>query len=101
MYAFCDSFVLLVYNLADFDVRYFWKWNRFSDYVQAVLLFTAFGSYLTYLLLDWSIYIESIGFLAVFTEAMLGAPQFYKNYQNKSTVGMRYLNFVILADLIF
>ena len=54
-----------------------------------MLLFTAVGSYLTYLLLNVSIYIESIGFLAVFTEAMLGAPQFHKNFQNKSTVGMR------------
>ena len=75
--------------LTDFDMRYFWKWNRFSDYVQAVFLFAAVGSYLTYLLLNSTIYIESIGFLAVFTEAMLGAPQFYKNFQNKSTVGMR------------
>lgn len=72
----------------DFDARYFWKWNRFSDYLQAFLLFTAVGSYLTYLLIDSFIYVEGIGFLAVFTEAMLGSPQFYRNYQNKSTVGM-------------
>lgn len=31
---------------------------------------------------------ESIGFLAVFTEAMLGLPQFLRNYKNKSTYGM-------------
>lgn len=29
------------------------------------------------------------GFLSVFTEAMLAAPQFYRNYVNKSTEGMR------------
>lgn len=34
------------------------------------------------------IYVEIIGFLAVFAEAMLGAPQFYRNFQNKSTQGM-------------
>ncbi|XP_039255959.1 solute carrier family 66 member 2-like [Styela clava] len=72
----------------DFDVRHFWKWNRFSDYLQAVLLFTAIGGYLTYLLIDSFIFVEGIGFLAVFTEAMLGSPQFYRNFQNKSTVGM-------------
>jgi len=27
----------------------------------------------------------------VFTEAMLGAPQFYRNYKNKSTAGMRFV----------
>ncbi|CAK8695884.1 solute carrier family 66 member 2-like [Clavelina lepadiformis] len=72
----------------DFDSRFFWKWNRFSDYVQAVLLFAAFGSYLNYVFLDYAVFVETIGFLAVFAEAMLGAPQFYRNYQNQSTVGM-------------
>lgn len=72
----------------DFDSRFFWKWNRFSDYLQAYALFTAIGSYVTYLLIDSAIFVEGIGFLAVFTEAMLGTPQFYRNFQNKSTVGM-------------
>ncbi|XP_051526312.1 solute carrier family 66 member 2-like isoform X5 [Myxocyprinus asiaticus] len=34
------------------------------------------------------LFVESLGFLAVFTEAMLGTPQLYCNYQNKSTEGM-------------
>lgn len=46
-------------------------------------------AYITYLLLDSSVFIETLGFLAVFTEAMLGMPQLYCNYQNKSTEGMR------------
>lgn len=33
---------------------------------------------------------QSVGFLAVFTEAMLGVPQFYRNLKNRSTYGMRY-----------
>ena len=82
-------------------MRYFWKWNRFFDYVQAVLLFATVGSYLTYLLLDSYYFVETIGFLAVFTEAMLGAPQFYKNFQNKSTTGMRYVIFLLKLKLIF
>lgn len=47
-------------------------------------------AYITYLLLDSSVFIETLGFLAVFTEAMLGMPQLYCNYQNKSTEGMRW-----------
>ncbi|XP_077982911.1 solute carrier family 66 member 2-like [Glandiceps talaboti] len=72
----------------DFDGRYFWKWNHYSDYVLFMLLFTAFCGAITILLIDFTIYVEALGFMAVFTEAMLGAPQFYKNFQNKSTIGM-------------
>lgn len=34
------------------------------------------------------IYIETIGFLAVFFEALLGVPQFIKNFRSRSTEGM-------------
>ena len=44
-----------------------------------------------YLLIKFDPFVEAVGFLAVFTEAMLGTPQFYRNYQNKSTFGMRYV----------
>lgn len=46
---------------------------------------------MTWLFLDNMYYVETIGFLAVFAEAMLGAPQFYRNFVNKSTHGMRYV----------
>ncbi|XP_048849172.1 solute carrier family 66 member 2 isoform X1 [Brienomyrus brachyistius] len=72
----------------DFDWSSFWLWSRFSDYLQCVLTFTAAAGYVTYLLLDSPLYVETLGFLAVFTEAMLGTPQLYCNYQNKSTEGM-------------
>ncbi|KPP79477.1 PQ-loop repeat-containing protein 1-like [Scleropages formosus] len=55
---------------------------------KCVLTFTAVAGYITYLLLDSTLYVETLGFLAVFTEAMLGTPQLYCNYQNKSTEGM-------------
>ncbi|KAM9415536.1 solute carrier family 66 member 2 isoform 1-T1 [Salvelinus alpinus] len=72
----------------DFDWSHFWSWSRFVDYLQCVLAFTLLAAYVTYLLLDSSVFVESLGFLAVFTEAMLGMPQLYCNYQNKSTEGM-------------
>ncbi|KAK6490919.1 solute carrier family 66 member 2-like isoform X1 [Huso huso] len=72
----------------DFDLKYFWLWSRFMDYLQCVLTFTALAAYITYLFLDSSVFVETLGFLAVFTEAMLGTPQLYRNYQNKSTEGM-------------
>lgn len=74
----------------DFDWSYFWLWSRFLDYMQCVLAFTLTAAYVTYLFLDSALFVESLGFLAVFTEAMLGTPQLYRNYQNKCTEGMRY-----------
>lgn len=74
----------------DFDWSHFWSWSHFLDYMQCVLAFTLVAAYVTYLLLDSAVYVETLGFLAVFTEAMLGTPQLHCNYQNKSTEGMRY-----------
>lgn len=75
-------------SFIDFDWSYFWLWTRFVDYLQCVLAFTLVAAYITYLLLDSALFVETLGFLAVFTEAMLGTPQLYCNYQNKSTEGM-------------
>ncbi|XP_061521169.1 solute carrier family 66 member 2 isoform X2 [Phyllopteryx taeniolatus] len=72
----------------DFDWSYFWSWSRFLDYVQCVAAFTLTAAYVTYVLLDSAVFVETLGFLAVFSEAMLGTPQLYCNYQNKSTEGM-------------
>ncbi|KAK7124737.1 hypothetical protein R3I94_018953 [Phoxinus phoxinus] len=75
-------------SFTDFDWSHFWFWSHFVDYLQCVLAFTVLATYVTYLLLDSVLFVESLGFLAVFTEAMLGTPQLYCNYQNKSTEGM-------------
>lgn len=74
----------------DLDWTHFWSWSHFLDYVQCVLAFTLVAAYVTYLLLDSAVFVETLGFLAVFTEAMLGTPQLHCNYQNKCTEGMRY-----------
>lgn len=75
-------------SFSDFDLNYFWHWSKFTDYVQCVLAFTGVTGYITHLFLDSVIFVETLGFLAVFTEAMLGIPQLYRNYQNRSTEGM-------------
>ncbi|XP_020637272.3 solute carrier family 66 member 2 isoform X3 [Pogona vitticeps] len=75
-------------SFSDFDLNYFWHWSKFTDYVQCVLAFTGVTGYITYLFLDSIIFVETLGFLAVFIEAMQGIPQLYRNYQNRSTEGM-------------
>ncbi|XP_053401556.1 solute carrier family 66 member 2-like isoform X2 [Mercenaria mercenaria] len=76
------------HNFSDFEWEHFWKWTSFESYIQFTLTFTGCMGLLTYIFLDNWVYVETIGFLAVFAEAMLGAPQFYRNFQNKSTKGM-------------
>ncbi|XP_033754058.1 solute carrier family 66 member 2-like [Pecten maximus] len=76
------------HKFTDFDHNHFWQWTDYKSYIQFITLFTAVMALLTFLLLNNIIYVELIGFLAVFAEALLGAPQFYRNFKNKSTQGM-------------
>lgn len=83
---------------ADMERKYFWAWTDFQSYVDCMLVFSVLGSAITYLLIGFSPFVELIGFLAVFTEAMLGAPQIAKNHQNKSTEGMRLIINMVLRS---
>ncbi|KAL5278844.1 PQLC1 family protein [Megaselia abdita] len=74
--------------LRDFDMKYFWAWTDFQSYLDFMLVFWAVGAAITYIMLDISWFMETMGFFAVFVEAMLGAPQFLRNFRNKSTYGM-------------
>lgn len=58
--------------ILDFDTRYFWAWTDFQSYLDFMLVFWAVGAAVTYLLLNVEWFMETVGFLAVFTEAMLG-----------------------------
>uniref|UniRef100_A0A0A9Y8U0 Solute carrier family 66 member 2 n=1 Tax=Lygus hesperus TaxID=30085 RepID=A0A0A9Y8U0_LYGHE len=75
----------------DFDWKYFWAWTDFQSYVDFILVVSLVMSLLTFLLLDFVIYIEILGFLALFTEAMLAVPQLLRNFKQKSTDGMSIL----------
>ncbi|XP_077297909.1 solute carrier family 66 member 2 isoform X5 [Arctopsyche grandis] len=79
----------------DMERKYFWAWTDFQSYVDCMLVFSVIGATITYFLIGLPIFVETIGFLAVFTEAMIGAPQISKNHQNKSTEGMS-LSMVIM-----
>lgn len=75
-------------RFTDFDMQYFWKWTDFLSYIEFTLTFTLVIGVVTYLLLTVSPFVQFLGFMAVFMEAMLGMPQFYRNFRNKCTVGM-------------
>ncbi|XP_039695070.1 solute carrier family 66 member 2 isoform X3 [Pteropus medius] len=72
----------------DFDPRHFWHWSSFADYVQCVLAFTGAAGYITYLSIDSAVFVETLGFLAVLLEAMMGVPQLCRNHRHRSTEGM-------------
>lgn len=76
------------HRFLDFQMEYFWRWTDFESYLQFTVVFSIVIGLLTFIFLNSWIYVETLGFLAVFAEAMLGAPQFYRNFQNKSTQGM-------------
>lgn len=73
---------------SDFNMKYFWAWTDFQSYLDFMLIVWAVGAAITYLMLPIEWFMETVGFFAVFTEAMLGAPQFITNFRNKSTHGM-------------
>ncbi|KAK7864959.1 hypothetical protein R5R35_004943 [Gryllus longicercus] len=76
------------HNFLDFDTKYFWAWTDFISYVDFLIVFTIVTSFFMYLFVEISFFVELIGFLALFAEALLGAPQLLRNYQHKSTEGM-------------
>ena len=51
-----------------------------------------------YILIDYPVFVETIGFIAVLIEAMLAVAQFYKNLYSKSTYGMRYVSFLFKSQ---
>ncbi|CAH8876081.1 unnamed protein product [Trichobilharzia szidati] len=67
----------------------FWRWTHFRHYLLFLWLFTLTSGLCTYIFSFSQVYIQLLGFSALFIEAMLGAPQFLENYKNKSVVGMR------------
>ncbi|CAI9714916.1 Hypothetical predicted protein [Octopus vulgaris] len=97
----CHANTLPGRTFLDFDTRYFWKWTDFASYLQFLIFFVAFLTLMNFLFLESTFYVETVGFLAVFAEACLGVPQFYKNFQNKSTVGMskKMVGFWTLGDV--
>ncbi|XP_064086770.1 solute carrier family 66 member 2-like [Macrobrachium nipponense] len=72
----------------DFDYDYFWEWTDVQSYIEFMLTFTTFGCLLMFIFIDTSIFVETVGFISVLTEALLAVPQFYKNFISKSTFGM-------------
>merc|ERR1719219_2018496 len=72
----------------DLDPEFFWAWTDFPSYVEFIMLVAVVASILMFFLIDFSPFVETVGFLAVFTEACLGVPQFYRNFKNRSTYGM-------------
>lgn len=56
----------------DFDMKYFWAWTDFQSYLDFMLAVWFVGAVITYFMLPYTFFMEAVGFIAVFTEAMLG-----------------------------
>lgn len=80
--------ILFYQYLIDNSLKNFWQWTDFLSYVKLLASFTFVASLVTFLMIDNNLFVESLGFLAVFTESLLGMPQLLKNFSKKSTRGM-------------
>lgn len=73
IYLFAYIFSLRFTNeLLDFDLKYFWAWTDFQSYLDFMLATFFIGAIVTYFMLPYHWFMETIGFLATFIEAMLG-----------------------------
>jgi len=66
----------------------FWQWTDFGSYAIATMAFAIVMTIFTSAMLFSSLYVELIGFFALFAEANLGTPQLWANYKRQSTAGM-------------
>ncbi|KAJ7994481.1 hypothetical protein DPEC_G00249700 [Dallia pectoralis] len=76
------------HHITDLDLRFFWSWDGFQDYLIFLLAFTLPCAFATLLLLDSSLFVEALGSLSLLAEAMLALPQLLQNQRNRSTTGM-------------
>lgn len=65
-------FFSIILNKLDFDPKYFWAWTDFQSYLDFMLAIWFVGAIITYFMLPFTYFMESVGFMAVFIEAMLG-----------------------------
>lgn len=69
---FITCFSLPIFKRLDFDPKYFWAWTDFQSYLDFMLAVWFVGAIITYFMLPFTLFMESVGFMAVFIEAMLG-----------------------------
>jgi len=79
----------------DFDWNSFWKWTDLGSYVEFTLSLLIASTVYATIFKEREYLIEPLGYLALLSEAGLGAPQFIKNYQNQSTEGMNVMMIVL------
>ncbi|XP_015795788.1 PQ-loop repeat-containing protein 1 isoform X3 [Tetranychus urticae] len=85
---FINRFSFTATQQTDFDLKYFWDWTDFTSYVEFIASFTVIVGLLMFMLIDNPYFVETIGYAAMLTEALLASPQLIRNHQKKSTEGL-------------
>uniref|UniRef100_A0A914DX07 Solute carrier family 66 member 2 n=1 Tax=Acrobeloides nanus TaxID=290746 RepID=A0A914DX07_9BILA len=82
-------------------IKSFWKWNDLSSFIMVLAVFTLIASIITALLTKYTWYVETLGMVALFTEACLGLPQLFRNFTRRSTQGMsvKMVSMWLIGDL--
>nr|VZI38967.1 unnamed protein product [Spirometra erinaceieuropaei] len=83
-----DTETEVEHYFTDLDPAYFWRWTDFGSYLQFIAFFAFLAFSITFCFRTSAIYVQTLGFVALLTEAMLGVPQVITNFRNSSTKGM-------------
>lgn len=69
----------------DFDLAYFWQWDDFFSYVAFLGSCSFIMAILCFLFVQNTLFVEGLGYVALFIEAMLAVPQIYRNHYQGTT----------------
>lgn len=70
------------------SLRNFWAWTDLLSYLEILSLYTIVIGISTYFFKGNNIFVQTIGYFSVLTEAMLAMPQLVKNFKKQSVVGL-------------
>ncbi|VDD74348.1 unnamed protein product [Mesocestoides corti] len=74
--------------ISDLEWSYFWQWSDYASYVKFTALFVVLVGVPCFTFSPYYFFVQTLGFVALFIEALLGVPQFLQNYKHSSTIGM-------------
>eukprot|EP00742_Colponemidia_sp_Colp-10_P007279 GILJ01007826.1.p1 GENE.GILJ01007826.1~~GILJ01007826.1.p1 ORF type:complete len:271 (-),score=37.26 GILJ01007826.1:248-943(-) len=75
-------------HIGDMELRHFWKWDDYRSFVSFVVVMTGCLLAVQTVIGEAEWFTELLGFLSLSIESTLGMPQWWNNYQKKSTAGL-------------
>jgi hypothetical protein len=75
-----------------FDLRNFWRWQFYSDYIFFILFISSLIGTISNLVgYENQVYVEILGSISAIVESLLGIPQILENYSSKDVKALSYI----------